>query len=311
MRSCALRRVAPAAALLLSACAFAPSHPPLRDAAVELADTPFFPQEIHQCGPAALATVLVADGVTVTPEALADEVYIPGREGSFQAELIASVRRHDRVPVPVAPGLPSLVAALDAGEPVLVLQNLGLGFWPRWHYAVVVGYDPASDRFLLRSGTTKRETVRASAFERTWRLGAWWAIAVAPPQTPPAFATVSSWVAAAAPFEALSRPAVAETAYRAAVARWPDAALPLQALANTRYAAHDLPGAEAALRAALVRSPDAATRNNLANVLLERGCAAQAREQLEAIGEPPANLAKTVAETRAAIDAAPPGSCAN
>ncbi|HKY91207.1 MAG TPA: PA2778 family cysteine peptidase [Nevskiaceae bacterium] len=306
----ALRRIAPAAALLLSACALAPSHPPLRASAVELADTPFFPQDIHQCGPAALATVLVADGVAATPEALTDEVYVPGRKGSFQAELVAAVRRHERVPVSVGAGLPALIAALDAGEPVLVLQNLGLGFWPRWHYAVVVGYEPQSDRFLLRSGTTRRETMRAQAFERTWRLGSYWAIAVAPPDAPPAFATAASWIGAAAPFESLSRPAIAETAYRAAVTRWPDAALPWQALANTRYAARDLPGAEAALREALARAPDAATRNNLANVLLERGCVGAAREQLEAIAEIPPGLSKAIAETRAAVEAAPPESCA-
>jgi len=34
----------------------------------ELREVPFFPQEEFQCGPAALATVLAASGVKVTPE---------------------------------------------------------------------------------------------------------------------------------------------------------------------------------------------------------------------------------------------------
>src|SRR5262249_22196765 len=151
-----------------------------------------------QCGPAALATLLGADGVAVTPDALTDEVYVPGREGSFQAELIASVRRHDRIPLAVDAGLPAIVAAPDARPPVLVLQNLGLGFWPVWHYAVVIGYDPVEDAFVLRSGTTRREVIGAHAFERTWRLASWWAITSAAPDAPPAFASVTSWVAAAA-----------------------------------------------------------------------------------------------------------------
>jgi hypothetical protein len=34
------------------------------------------------------------------------------------------------------------VDQLEAGRPVLVLQNLALKLWPQWHYAVVVGYLP-------------------------------------------------------------------------------------------------------------------------------------------------------------------------
>lgn len=304
MRTGALRRVLPAAALLLCACAMTPPRAPLSAAPVELVATPFFPQEIHQCGPAALATVLAGDDASVTPETLTGEVYVPGREGSFQVELVASMRRHGRVPVSVKPNLAGLVEALDAGKPVLVLQNLGLGFWPQWHYAVVVGYDPSTDAFILRSGTTQRLTTDAHSFERTWRLAKYWGIVAARPGDPPAFTTAAAWVSSVAPFESLKQPSLAEEAYRAAGARWPGAALPMQALANVRYAAGDLPGAENALRIALGRSPDAATRNNLANVLLERGCSSAARRELEAIGEVPPEIAGAVEETREAVDSA-------
>src|SRR5262249_33165121 len=43
----------------------------------ELTEVPFFPQSDYQCGPAALATVMVAAGVKVTPEELVPEVYLP------------------------------------------------------------------------------------------------------------------------------------------------------------------------------------------------------------------------------------------
>ena len=61
-------------------------------ARVELESTPFFPQSDYQCGPAALATVLAADGVDVTADQLVSEVYLPGRRGSLQVELIAATR---------------------------------------------------------------------------------------------------------------------------------------------------------------------------------------------------------------------------
>jgi hypothetical protein len=78
------------AALLLASCAHRVPLPDTRVASlpprVELADTPFFPQQRYQCGPAALATVLNACGVAVTPEELVSQVYLPARQGSLQAE---------------------------------------------------------------------------------------------------------------------------------------------------------------------------------------------------------------------------------
>ena len=118
-----------AAALSLFGCAgramLRDMTPPPASAARELEATPFFPQVTHQCGPAALATVLGASGVETTPEALVDAVYVPGLHGSLQVELLAASRRAGRIPYPVGPALDALIAEIDAGRPVLVLQNLG------------------------------------------------------------------------------------------------------------------------------------------------------------------------------------------
>ena len=59
-----------------------------------------------------------------------------------QVELVAAIRRYGRVPYEIEPSLSSLTAELQAGRPVLVLQNLGIKIAPLWHYAVVVGYSP-------------------------------------------------------------------------------------------------------------------------------------------------------------------------
>ena len=62
-------------------------------APVEIQGVPFFAQEEHQCGPAALATMLKFSGLDVTPAALTEKVYVPGREGSFAVELAAAARQ--------------------------------------------------------------------------------------------------------------------------------------------------------------------------------------------------------------------------
>lgn len=292
---------------LLTACAATPrlADLPLASVAVqpqlELVETPFHPQEIHQCGPAALATVLGADGVTLTPEALAAEVYIPGREGSLQAELVAAVREHKRVAVRLAPHLESVLAPLREQRPVLVLQNLGFKRWPRWHYAVLVGWDAEANELILRSGSKVRERLSPARFLQTWDLAGRWAVIVADPlKTPPAAVKARDWIAAVAPFESLGKIEIASAAYESAVQRWPSEPLAWQALANVRYARADLSGAEQALESAIALEASPAALNNLAQIRIERGCKAAALKTLEQIGDVPPALAAAVSDTRAA-----------
>ena len=68
-----------------------PEHLP---ATSEITEAPFFPQTQHQCGPAALATVLVYHDDDTSPEQLSSQVYLPERKGSLQIEMAATARRH-------------------------------------------------------------------------------------------------------------------------------------------------------------------------------------------------------------------------
>ena len=122
-------------ALALTACVTGPEALP-EDPRHELAGVAFFPQDTHQCGPAALATVLVTTGVDTTPEQLVPEVYIPARRGSLQLEMLAAARRHGRIPWLLPPEFTALQAELAAGNPVLVLQDLGALGSRGWQYAV-------------------------------------------------------------------------------------------------------------------------------------------------------------------------------
>jgi tetratricopeptide (TPR) repeat protein len=244
----------------------------------ELSSTPFYAQERYQCGPAALAMLLGAAGIDTSPEALVHEVYLPGREGSLQIELQAAGRRHGALTVPIESRLDALLAELDAGHPVLVLQNLSLPIAPMWHYAVAIGYDIDRSEVILRSGTTRRMTMPLSTFEHTWsRSGFWGMVALAPGQLP-ATTKLTALQAALVAYEKVASPHSVQLAYRAALQRWPDTLALQLGLGNSAYAGGDRAAAAEAFRSAAAAHPNnGAAFNNLAVVLGELGQLDEAR----------------------------------
>jgi hypothetical protein len=295
---------------LLAGCAhrapvpqFAVSGVPTR---AEQADTPFFAQERFHCGPAALATVLNVRGVAVAPEALASEVYLPARAGSLQLELVAAARRRGLLAVEVGDSLEALLREVAAGHPVLVLQNLGLDWLPRWHYAVVIGYDLDTGQLILRSGTERRLLTPFAVFKKTWDRAARWGLVVLAPGTLPAQALPGPTLRAASDLEALGKHPEARAAFAAATRAWPEQPLAWLGLGNAEYALGNTPSAEAAFRRALRTDPrTAAAWNNVAHVLAARGCAGAARAAARCAGRllpGQADVVQTEAAMRALDD---------
>ena len=245
---------------------------------IELTAVPFFPQEEYQCGPAALATVLNGTGVPITPDQLVQEIYLPKRRGSLQLEMIGAARRHGRIPYVLRPELESLFAEVASGNPVLILQNLSFWWYPKWHYAVVVGFDLPHDRIVLRSGREPHHDIPIEIFERTWRRSHYWAMVVLPPDQLPFSAEEIPYVQAVAPLERLARWPEASTAYSAALKRWPKSLGARMGLGNSRYALGDVAGAEEEFRQATQDHPEAAAAfNNLAQALADQKKWPQAR----------------------------------
>jgi hypothetical protein len=288
------------------------SWPPESARSVEIAGVPFHPQTEYQCGPAALATLLGSTGLNVAPDSLTGEVFLPGRRGSLQSELIAALRRRERLAYELAPDFAALVAELESGRPVLVLQNFGVPLWPRWHYAVVIGFDREADRLLLRSGTTERLRMRRTWFESSWRRADRWAVVAVPPGEVPATATAERYLRAAADLETVDQRDAAARAYAAAASRWPENPLARVALANAQLAGGRAELAERTLRDAVTAgAADAVVHNNLADLLARRGCRNGALAQLRLAENPAAPLAAPIAEaieaTRREIEAMPAG----
>ena len=105
-----------ALACCLAGCASLPQSEALRAQApgglpprVEIAGVPFYPPEDFLCGPAALATVFAPAGVHADVETLRPLVYLPGRHGSLQAEMLGATRRSGLLAYPLAPRMEDLL----------------------------------------------------------------------------------------------------------------------------------------------------------------------------------------------------------
>jgi tetratricopeptide (TPR) repeat protein len=275
-------------AALLSGCALLPAPPQtaaLRAAAppglplrAERAQVPFFPQTPYHCGPAALATALADVGLPTTPEALADDVFLPSRGGSLQIEMLAAARRFGALAYRLPGRIDALLQEVAAGHAVVVLQNLGLEFAPRWHYAVLVGYDLPNEELVLRSGSTRREAMSLRTFEHTWARGGHWATAVLPPGRLPATVAQDSAEDAALGFERVAAPRAAATAWRALAQRWPASLIAALGLGNTLHAGGETEAAIATFDAAARRHDSAVAWNNLARLQLQQGRVALAQQ---------------------------------
>lgn len=273
---------------------------------IELTGTEFFPQQEYHCGPAALATVLRHAQLQVSPDELVDLVYIPGRKGALQAEMLAATRRHRRIAYQLPPDVDSLLAELSVGRPVLVLQNLGLKKIPAWHYAVLVGYDTHEDSVVLRSGTARRLRLPARRFLATWERSGRWAFVVLRANDVPAALDRRRWLEGIAALEQTAPPQDLELAYSTYLARFPNDDKGTLGLANARLALGKAGEAEKLYRELLSRQPDhVPARNNLAWSLYAQNCVDEALGQVDAairnVGENDVFYRQALADTRLRI----------
>lgn len=267
---------------------------------VELTEVPFFPQDDYQCGPAALATMLNSYGVTVTPEQLVPEVYLPERKGSLQVEMLAAARRHGLVSYQIKPSLEALMREVHGGNPVILLQNLGLR--DGWHYAVAIGWDYDDGMIILRSGEDKRKEMRFPFNEFVWMRSGYWAMVAVPPDRMPVTAEEERWLAAIAAFERSGDAAKARIAYARFLQRWPGNTGASVGLANTLHALGDLKEAEGVLREAERHAPGSViVLNNLAQTLSDQGRQEEALPVIERAVAAGGPFSDAVKQTRAEI----------
>ena len=268
---------------------------------VEWTGVPFFPDDDYNCGPATLASVLKYTGADVSIKPLISQVFLPSRQGSLQVEMLAAPRHYGWISYQLQPRYPDLLREVAAGNPVIVLQDVGPMF-TQWHYAVVNGFDYPSGTLYMRSGTRPREKIPFTYFERTWIKGGYWAMVAMPPDRIPVTATEDRWMTAVLAMTRTGDAEAATKAYATALKRWPDNLPAAIGLANEYHSHGDFAGAVEVLKTAQQRHPQSViVINNLAQALSDQGRNAEALATIGKASDPQGPFAGDVRSTRQLI----------
>lgn len=238
--------------MLAAGCAQAPITP--QSGITRIADVPFHPHQGFRCGPEPLAAMLEWTGMAITPAAL--KPAFAGRGSDPRITMTETARHYGRLAYPIA-GFAALTAELDAGHPVLVVENLGVAGKPLWNCVVAIGYDPTAQQVLVNSGEEAGKRVSLRLFERLWSDSDQWGLVVLNPGELPAAAHQPNYLAAAKGLEKAGRAWEAVLTYDAALAKWPNDGDVMMGLASSLQLLGDAKGAAEAYRAAatLLRDP--------------------------------------------------------
>lgn len=199
-----------------------------------LQDVPFISQPSYQCGPTVLAMAMNWGGRQTSLQKLIQQTYSPKSKGSWQMNMISTSRRHGFLAIPIK-GFHQLIQELAAGHPVIVFENLGLSWWPQWHYALAVGYDLQNREIILHSGPEAYKREDMKSFESSWKLAQYWGLVVLPASKLVATGSQGQHIEAAVALEKLDLIDEAQNAYLSILQRWPDSYLARMGLSNTYY----------------------------------------------------------------------------
>ncbi len=215
-------------------------HPPKNiPLASDIENVPFYSQQAFYCGPTTLAEIFEYNGVKLTPESIAPQLFIPKRQGSLQLEMVAAIRNQEFLAYVSHGSLEQLLQLIHQKIPVIVLQNLGLSWYPLWHYAVVKGYDLETQEFILHSADIKNRRVGMKVFERTWQRARFWYVAALTPTQTTSALNDFTYISASQDLISIGKGASALPFLQQAVKAWPENWLSYFVLGNYYFEQDD------------------------------------------------------------------------
>ncbi len=162
------------ACIMLCACASAP--PAERHGEVVLGNIPFHPQEDYKCGPASLAGVLNYQGLGISPEEIAHDLFSRSARGTLTIDMVLYPQRKGFSALSYSGSLRDLKEKVDSGYPLIVMVDNGFSIVQVNHFMVVVGYN--QNGVIVNSGKEEHEFIENDIFLRTWKKTDFWTLLV-------------------------------------------------------------------------------------------------------------------------------------
>jgi ABC-type bacteriocin/lantibiotic exporter with double-glycine peptidase domain len=131
-----------------------------------IAGVPFLPQEEDTCGPSSLAMVLRFLGKDVDTSEIVRETRTEGLKGALITDLADAARRRGFSAEVVDLDLPRLRERIVAGDPVILLVDLGVWSWSRPHYLVAYGWTP--EGVVAHSGRERGKVIPFTTLDAQW-----------------------------------------------------------------------------------------------------------------------------------------------
>ncbi len=160
--------------IVLCSCASAP--PDSHNGGVVLEKVPFYPQEDHQCGPASLAGVLNYQGLGISPEEIASDLFSKSAGGTLTIDMALYPQRKGFFSLSYSGSMSDLREKIDSGYPLIVMVDYGFSVWQKNHFMVVVGYN--NDGVIANSGRKEHEFIENDSFLKIWRKADLWTLLV-------------------------------------------------------------------------------------------------------------------------------------
>jgi tetratricopeptide (TPR) repeat protein len=267
---------------------------------------PFYPQQAYYCGPTTLAEIFEFNGVKLSPESIAPQLFIPKRNGSLQLEMVAAIRQQSFLSYASKGSLEQLLKLVNQKIPVIVLQNLGLSWYPLWHYAVVKGYDLETQEFILHSADIENRRVGMKVFERTWQRANFWFVAALKPSQSTSALNDFTYISASQDLISIGKGPAAISYLQQAINAWPKNWLSYFLLANYYFEQNNITKAIEWFEQGLnYGDQQSHYLNNFAYALLKNGDTERANiivEKALAISPTDINVLATQQEILAAIN---------
>ncbi len=131
-----------------------------------LGGVPFLPQEEDTCGPSSLAMLLRFHGRDASTRELVEETRTAGLRGTLITDLAAAARRRGLPAEVTALDMPGLRRRIVAGEPAVLLVDLGAWAWSRPHYMVAFGVTP--EGVVAHSGRMEGTVIPYGDLDAQW-----------------------------------------------------------------------------------------------------------------------------------------------